>query len=173
MIEVDSRTTSSEYVKHFTMNSFRPFLLLICATAISALLGCSSPPNMQGILDKISHSPEAELPSFLYGYDQSSPGSQKVLLGMLKPLRAPSPEQHMSVVATQRSGRFTMVIVRIPWLSQSNSLLPIIIGDEAGKARVVGYVLPFDDIMTLFKGADRESIGELTAWWVEYSQEHR
>jgi hypothetical protein len=94
----------------------RQLLILGSTIAMAGMLGCSNgdTKTMQPLLDKISHAPESELPGLLYGYRQSSPGAQKVLLGMLKPLRAPSAEQHMSVEAVRKSGRFTMIVARVP-----------------------------------------------------------
>ena len=124
---------------------------------------------MQPLLDKISHSPESELPGLLYGYSQSSPGAQRVLLGMLQPLRAPSPEQHMSVVAVRQSGRFTMIVARVPWPrgSQPGGFQPIIVTGDVGKEQVVGYVLPFNDIFSLMQGEDMQSVTELSQWYVQ------
>jgi hypothetical protein len=124
---------------------------------------------MQTLLDKISHSPESDLPSVLFGYEKSSPGAQKVLLGMLRPLRAPSPQQHMAVKAVQQSGRFTMIVAQVPWQrgSEAPGLQPIIVTGQTGQEQVVGYVLPFNDIMKLVQGADMQNITELTQWWIE------
>jgi hypothetical protein len=126
------------------MHTVRQLLFLACAIAMASILGCSdgstkSTQNMQPLLDKISHSPESELPSLLYGYGQSSSGAQQVLLGMLQPLRAPSSEQHMSIAAVRQSGRFTMIVARVPWPrgSQSGGLQPIIITGDVGKEQVV------------------------------------
>jgi len=149
----------------------RQLLMLAMAIAMASILGCSNADtkNMQTVLDKISHSPESELPALLYGYSQSSSGAQKLLLGMLRPLRAPSSEQHMSVVAVRQSGRFTMIVARVPWTrgSQPGGFQPIIITGDAGKEQVVGYVLPFNDIFSLMQGADMRSVTELSQWYVQ------
>jgi hypothetical protein len=51
--------------------------------------------------------------------------------------------------------------------------MPIIIAGDAGREQVVGYVLAFDDINPLLKEADRQSITELSMWWIQqYGQRH-
>lgn len=134
-------------------------------------VGCSRTDtnNMQAFLDKISHGPESELSGLLYGYSQASPGAQQVLLGMLRPLRAPSPDQHMTVEASRDAGRFTMLVVHVPWPMppQGAGLHPIIICRDGGHEQVVGYVLPFNDIFHYFRGADSESIMQLSQWWIQ------
>src|SRR5215831_19799596 len=113
----------------------RQLLILACAIAMAGVVGCSNTDTKatQTILNKISHSPDSELPGLIFGYSQSSPAAQKVLLGMLRPLRAPSPEQHMSVEAVRESGRFTMIVARVPWSRGSlpGGLQPIIITGDA------------------------------------------
>lgn len=157
--------------------SIRQILVVIGALAMAGVLGCShaDTKSMQTVLDKISHSPESELPGLLYGYTQSSPGAQQVLIGMLRPLRAPSPQQHMSVEAVRQSGRFTMIVARVPWPRGSDpaGLQPVIVSGDAGREQVVGYVLPFNDIIPLVSGADMQSITALSHWWIQqYGQRH-
>jgi hypothetical protein len=163
------------------MHTVRQLLILACAIAMAGILGCSdagtkSTQNMQPLLDKISHLPESELPGLLYGYSQSSAGAQQVLLGMLRPLRAPSSEQHMSVEEVRQSGRFTMIVARVPWPrgTEPAGLQPIIITGDSGHEQVVGYILPFNDIFTLIQGVDMQSITELSQWWIQkYGQKRR
>ena len=70
--------------------------------AVAALLvgiaGCSptDTKRMQALLDQISHGPEDQLGTFIYGYSDASPGAQQVLMGMIRPLRAPSADKHMT-----------------------------------------------------------------------------
>jgi len=150
---------------------FREIVILLGAVVLMSFVACSpiDTKTMQTVLDKVSHTQEAELPTLLYGYSKSSPAAQKVLLAMLQPLRAPSKDQNMSVEAVQRSGRFTMIVARVPWRrgSQPGGLQPIIICGETGHEQVVGYVLPFDDIANDFAGADMGSIMELSHWWIQ------
>ena len=124
---------------------------------------------MQTFLDKISHGPEGELGSLLYGYNQAPPGAQQVLLRMLHPLRAPSPEQHMAIEASHDAGRLTMLVVRVPWpmSPQGAGLHPILICRDGGHEQVVGYVLPFNDIAQHFRGADFENVMQLMQWWIQ------
>jgi|GEM_PF-2825811 len=153
------------------MHIIRHLLILGCAVMMASVLGCSKTDtkNMQPLLDRLSHSPESELPGLLYGYSMSTPGAQKVLLGMLSPLRAPSPEQHMSVETVRRSGRFTMIVARVPWPrgTEPAGFQPIIVTGDAGHEQVVGYILPFNDIFSLMQGADMQSITELSHWWIQ------
>jgi hypothetical protein len=156
------------------MHTVRQVLILACAIAMASVLGCSdtdtkSTKDMQPLLDKISHSPESELPGLLYGYSQSSTGAQEVLLGMLRPLRAPSSEQHMSVEAVRQSGRFTMIVARVPWPrgTEPAGLQPIIVTGDAGHEQVVGYILPFNDIFPLMQDGDMQNITELSQWWIQ------
>ena len=124
-------------------------------------------------LDKIAHSPESELPSLLYGYNDVSAGAQKVLLGMLRPLRAPSPEQHLRVEATKQAGRFTMLIVHVPWPHGpgSGDLFPVVVTGPASSEQVVCYVTPFNDIISQMHGSDSQDFGELAMWWItEYAR---
>ena len=105
----------------------------------------------------------------IFGYKQSSPGAQGVLLGMLKVLRPPSPDQHMKFEASHRAGRFTMIVAHVPWHkgAQAYEYQPIIVCREGNQDQVVGYVLPFNDIFQLIQGTDGENINELTQWYLQ------
>ena len=128
---------------------------------------------MQAFLDRISHGPEAELGTLIYGYIDASPGAKEVLLGMVRPLRAPSADKHMTIEASRSAGRFTMLSVGVPWPHPTQgygfqaSFQPIIICRDGGRDSVVGYVLPFNDIMFHFHGADMENIMQLSQWWIQ------
>ena len=129
--------------------------------------------DMQTFLDRISHGPEDDLGGLIYGYSDASPGAKKVLLGMVRPLRAPAPDKHMSIAASHDSGRFTMLSVRVPWPQPTQgygfqaSFQPIIVCHDHGHDLLVGYVLPFNDIMFHFAGTDMQNIMELSQWWIE------
>jgi hypothetical protein len=154
-----------------TMHTIRPLLKIVCAIAMMSAFGCSNPDtkSLQPLLDKISHSPDSELSNLLYGYSKSSAGAQQVLLGMLRPLRAPTPDQHMTIEGVRQSGRFTMIVARVPWPrgTEPAGLQPILITGENGHEQVVGSVLPFDDILSLMQGEDMQNITELSQWWIE------
>lgn len=148
---------------------------MACFALLCGIIGCSRPDtnNMQNLLDKLSHGPEAELGTLIYGYNQASPGAQRVLLSMLRPLRTPSPDKHMSIEASRHMGRFTMLSVRVPWSQPTQgygfqaSFQPVLICHEGGRDLLAGYVLPFNDILHHFAGADMESISRLSQWWIE------
>jgi hypothetical protein len=146
-----------------------------CITLLLVIVGCTRPDtkSMQTLLDRISDGKEAELGSLIYGYSEASPGAQQVLMGMIRPLRAPSTDKHLSIEASRDAGRFTMLSVRVPWPQPTQGFgfqakfQPIIICHESGRDLVVGYVLPFNDILQHFAGADMESITQLSQWWIE------
>lgn len=146
-------------------------LVSVIAVLLVSAAGCANPDEkpMQALLDRLSHGGEAELPSMLFGYQQSSPGAREVLLGMLKVLRPPSPDQHMKFEASRRAGRFTMIVAKVPWHKGPHAYehQPIILCREGDQYQVVGYVLPFNDIFQLIQSADGESINELTQWYVQ------
>ena len=155
-------------------NKTKLFSCLIRSILIAAMVvltfGCSNQDRkvMQPILDQLSHGPEAELPSMIYGYKQSSPGAQKVLLGMLQALRPPSPDQHMTFEVCRTSGRFTLIIAHVPWHKGPYAYehQPIIICQEQGQTQVVGYILPFNDIFHLIKPDEFKDITELSQWFL-------
>jgi hypothetical protein len=146
-------------------------LLVIIGLLALMTVGCdnSDQKPMQALLDKLSHGPEADLPTMLFGYKQSSPGAREVLLGMLKVLRSPSPDQHMKFETSRRAGRFTMIVAHVPWHKGPHAYQyqPIILCEEGNQLQVVGYVLPFNDIFQLIQHGDSESIDELTQWWIQ------
>ena len=151
--------------------TMRPRYFSIISGLLILAAGCTNPDqkSMQALLDKLSHGPEAEFPAMLFGYKQSSPGAREVLLGMLKVLRPPSPDQHMKFEASRRAGRFTMIVAHVPWHKGPHAYeyQPIILCREGDQYQVVGYVLPFNDIFQLIQDADGQSINELAQWYLQ------
>lgn len=152
----------------------RTFFLL-CVVVVAVVLGCTrqQADTKLVFLEKVAHSPEPDLPGLLYGYNDVPAGAQKVLLSMLRPLRSPSPEQHLRIEATRQAGRFTMIVVHVPWSHGPSlgDLFPVVVTGPAGREQVVGYVTPFDDINSFMHGSDRRDFGELAMWWItEYAR---
>lgn len=152
------------------MFAIRKLRLMIWAALIAAC-SCSQTDTqpMQALLDKLSHGPESDFPSLLYGYKQSSAGAQSVLVSMLKVLRAPSSGQHMTVDKFRRAGRFTMIVAHVPWPRGPDDYeyQPIIICRESEQEQIVGYMLPFNDVIPLFQEKDSQSLFELTEWYLQ------
>jgi hypothetical protein len=124
---------------------------------------------MQVLLDKLTHGPESDFPSLIYGYKQSSADAQKMLVATLKVLRAPAPGQHMTVDKFHQAGRFTMMVARVPWQRspEESQYQPIIFCREGDQEQVVGYILAFNDVGSLIPEQDRKSLNELTDWFLE------
>lgn len=90
----------------------------ILAILVAGLLSSCGKPDyspMDALLDDISHSPVSDLPPLLHGYEDVDADSQSLLVDMLKPLRAPSADRHMTAEAHHTIGRFSMLVARVPW----------------------------------------------------------
>jgi hypothetical protein len=67
----------------------------------------------------------------------------------------------------------TMLSAGVPWPQPTQgygfqaSFQAIIICHDAGHDWVVGYVLPFNEIMFSFQGTDMENIMQLSQWWIQ------
>jgi hypothetical protein len=124
---------------------------------------------VQGLLDRLAYDTDEEVPSLVFGYREVSPAAQDVLRTSLLPVRAPSRDQRMTVVAVRTSGSFTMAAVRVPWSrgSQAPGMQPILVVDDAGTDKLVGYILPFNDVIPLIRAGDMERILRLSTWYLE------
>ena len=157
------------------MATIRYAIVLLAIAVLFPACSKSDDKAMQPLLEQIAHGSESELGKVVYGYSQASTGAQQVLVGMLRPLRAPSVEKQMKVEATREAGRFTMLVVQVPWgaatqplpPSSKTELQPIIVCQEDSQWKVVGYVLPFNDIFHHFRGQDSQDIMQLSQWWIQ------
>jgi hypothetical protein len=138
------------------------------------VIGCSrEAKNMDELLQRLSHRSEEENGPLIYGYAQAKPEAQRVLLRMLSPLRSPTSDKRLELVGSRRSGRFTMLILRADWSrpGAGGDLQPIILCREGDSERLVGYVLPFNDIAHHFDKQDLASMAQLSGWWIQtYAQ---
>lgn len=149
------------------LRSLRKHVLLL---SLVSSCGRSTPErdNLQSLLDEIAHDPTGKKGDALFGYDRISESDQQALLEMLGPLRAPTSNVHLSIESRRSSGRFSIVIVRVPWNKETGSgeLHPVLLINEDGEHKVIGYVLPFNEVVPLISEADRKKLFELSKHWL-------
>jgi len=120
------------------------------------------------LLDQIAHDPTNNKGDVLFGYDRVSESDQQALLGMFNPLLAPTSNLHLSIESIRSSGRFSIIIVSVPWNKETNSgeLHPVLLVNEDGKDKIIGFVLPFNEVVPLLSEADRKTVFELSQHWL-------
>lgn len=143
--------------------------VLCCLLLAGGCAGSYKARDAQALLDRIAHGTDVDVGHAIYGFGQAPPPARKVLIGMLQPLRAPSADGKLSIEAAHTEGEFTLLIVRVSWplRNSPNGRQPVIICHRAGEPQVVGYVLPFNDLMPRFSSADLASMAALSRWWMQ------
>ena len=144
--------------------------------AVVAAVGCSANREVADdreigeLLDTLGHGAPEKLPTIAYGYDGVSAGAQKTLVLMLSLHRAP-PTQAWRIRNRQREGCFELLILQAPW--HPNEFLPVILGREGSTLRVVGHVLPFDDLVPFFSPVEMKQLQTLGSHWVQWAETNK
>jgi hypothetical protein len=128
------------------------------------------PLLIEKLLTTLAHGDEVELEAVIYGYESLSDAERRVPLGLLKKLHSPSFEQDLVVVEKHSLDRFSLLIVRVPWLSDPEEVLsghePLLIAKQGKELRVLGYVLPWNEIIEQFSRDEMAIITKLSMVWI-------
>ena len=139
--------------------------------ALLAAASCSRTDTARSdrFLDRIAHARDSEIPTLLYRYGQLGPNAQGRLLNSVSLLRSPTPKDNLRVSAMRNSRAFTIMVVELPWRPSGcvHQQYPILIHDPSDDPRMVGYVLPFDDIAPLLSREELAQVAELSAWCID------
>lgn len=136
----------------------------------SAISCTSDHDRLAAVLADVAHGPADQLGRSIYGYEVLRPGARKAVVDLLQPLRAPAPNQNAQVEAVWKLDRFAVAAVRVPW-NHKDPLYPVIFCLDQDRPRIVGYVLPFDDLIPRFFAKDKDlgAILELHGRYRTYS----
>jgi len=122
------------------------------------------------LLDILAHGDDAAVMSRIYDADSLSDAECEVPLGLLQSLRAPDPKSHLHIVERHPSGRFELVVLRVPWrvkAGESDSgYHPLIVAEQGGALRAVGFVLPWNEVIARLDAELEEEVMPLSAVWV-------
>jgi hypothetical protein len=124
---------------------------------------------MNELLDILAHGDDAQLAARVYDTEALSESARQVSVGLLQLLRAPQGNAALEVVERHPSGRFELVILRVPWKHRAgdpvSSLHPLLVAEQSGQLRAVGFMLPWNDIMPRLE-AEMDIIMPLSMLWI-------
>jgi hypothetical protein len=96
---------------------------------------------------------------------------------VLRPLRDPGSSGRPEVLARRTAGRFTLVVVRLPWLDDpadpAAAERPLLLTIDHGRVKVAGLVSPFEGVAASFTAADWHAVTRLSAWWKDWQAVER
>lgn len=67
---------------------------------------------------------------------------------------------------TYQKGKYELVIFEVPWQQSSTTFSPIILDRKLKK--IVGIMLPFNEILPLLTSSEQKKIGELAIAWTGF-----
>jgi hypothetical protein len=124
---------------------------------------------MQDLLDILAWGDDAQVAHRIYGSESLTEDQCLIPLALLRALRAPRPGLRLSVVERHASGRFELLILRVPWLEtegkSGSGYRPLLVAEQVGTLRALGYVLPWNEILGQL-GAEMASVMPLSLVWI-------
>ncbi len=70
---------------------------------------------------------------------------------------------------TYQKGKYELVIFEVPWQQSSAPFLPLILDRKLKK--IVGIMLPFNELLPLLTSSEQKKIGELGITWTGFIME--
>ena len=126
--------------------------------------------TLEPLLQVLAHGDDNELAARIYAAESLSPAARSIPLGLLRALRAPSPAVRLEVDARHGSGRFELVVLRVPWNATPDDPVsafhPLIVAPQHDQYRAVGFVLPWNEIIPMLE-AERAELHLLSAIWIQ------
>jgi hypothetical protein len=124
---------------------------------------------VQELLDTLARGDDAAIAARIYGAESLPDSARQIPLGLLRRLRAPRPGLHLQVVERHRSGRFELLILRVPWLAgpgdPAGGHHPLLVAEQGGSPRAVGFVLPWNEVLPQLE-AEMPAIMPLSLLWI-------
>ena len=91
-----------------------------------------------------------------------------MILKLKRPENYPQP---LSVYKTLSNKNFTLIIFNTPWANSDLKFLPIII--ENNSIKIVGVMLPFNELLPLITNKQNKEISDLGMKWTGFALENR
>lgn len=124
---------------------------------------------MDELLDILAHGDDTEVTARIYDVECLSETARSIPLDLLRKLHAPDRHWRLELIERRHSGRFELLVLRIPWLVMANEpgsgLHPLIVADQGGALRTVGFVLPWNHVVPRL-GAEMNEIASLSMAWI-------
>jgi hypothetical protein len=137
---------------------------------VKLLLEQPQPLLTEKFLSTLAHGEKAQLETLIYGYESLSESERQVPLRLLTKLHSPSFDQDLAVTEKHSLNRFSLLIIQVPWLLKQGEILsdlqPLLITKQGGELKILGYVLPWNEIYQKFSGAETETIRKLSMIWI-------
>lgn len=125
---------------------------------------------MDALLNILAYGDDAAVTSTVYDAESLTDAAIQIPLALLRTLRAPEPGLRLEVVERHQSGRFELLILRLPWKTNprepGSGLHPLLIADQAGTPRAVGFVLPWNEIVQSLE-SELNSVTSLSVMWIQ------
>jgi hypothetical protein len=121
------------------------------------------------LLDILAHGDDAAVAGRVYDAEALSDSERRVPLGLLRSPRAPTRGSRLEVVERHPSGRFELVVLRVPWQAKAgepgSGYHPLLVTEQSGTLRAVGFVLPWNEVIPRL-GAEMAGVLPLSVVWV-------
>ena len=131
------------------------------------------PGDCTTLLHRLARASDNELGSLVYGSVSSRVSLLPITIRLLRELQPP--ELPLSVVDSKSQGGISLLILETPWRaadSPRSAFHPLLVANVDGEPKIVGFVLPFNEILNQFSKRDMRAIARLTVWWVMWLNEH-
>ena len=131
------------------------------------------PGDCTALLLRLARASDDELASLVYGSLSRRVSLLPITIRLLRELQPP--ELPLNVVASTSQGGIRLLILDTPWRATDgprSAFHPLLVVNVGGEPKIVGFVLPFNEIVNHFGKRDMRAIARLSVWWVMWLNEH-
>lgn len=121
------------------------------------------------LLGILAHGDDIQVAARVFAVESLSEAARQIPVNFLHCLRAPQADLHLEVVERHPSGRFQLLILLVPWFGKDgkpgSEYHPLLVTEEDGSLRVVGFVLPWNEVMPQLE-SEMGSLMPLSIIWI-------
>ncbi len=123
-----------------------------------------SQAEVETILEKLTHGTDDDLWEIVYGNGRYSRSQLAVPLKLLSQFHAPDRRSSIVLLDAGYQEPFWILILSLPWRTDG-CLRPLMIAHEDGVPRLVGMVLPWNEVIPEFNQQQMTNAQRCAVWW--------
>lgn len=124
------------------------------------------------IVSVLENGNEADIQNLLWQPKQGQVNYLPVATTMIQKLKKKdSSDKGLSIFKTIEKGNYELIIFNTPWHDEDLPFYPLIVDKAAEK--VVGIMLPFNELHSYLSKRDNSTIGDLGVQWVKFTMDYR
>ncbi|MEO9952143.1 hypothetical protein [Nonlabens sp.] len=127
--------------------------------------------NYDNLISKLETGNENVISNLLWSPKNKTINHLPVSIELIKKLKKIDKNYELQIHKKIKKGRFELIIFKIPWTDGDIPFSPIII--DLSNSKIIGVILPFNELNAFLSGKESKSIRYLSKQWVNFVISYR